>query len=494
MLEEAQTRKEARQSLLTYTKAVGIEDDPALHHRVMIEALQDIEDGKESRTMLFLPPGSAKSTYASILFPSHYMGRFKEQKVIQAGYEVGLASQFGRKVRNLTEQDAYKRIFPEAGLTQDSKARGEWELQNGSSYYACGVGSGVTGRRGDGAIIDDPIKGRKEADSELVRDTTWGWYLADLKTRLKPDAWIVLILTRWHEDDLAGRLLPDDWNGESGRFLCTDGEYWNVICIPAEARDNDILGRKPGEWLWTEWFSPEWWAKTKLSQPPRNWASLYQQIPAPAEGTFFQRDWFWRYDPKKVPEVRKYLSSDFAVTESEDADSTELGIHGTNSEDGVTKLYACLDGWGGKTEPDKWIDEYINLCLRHKPFAEFNEGGVIRRSIEGFLNKRRAARRAFGRTEWITPIGDKQARARALQGMASMGMVGLPNNEYGERVLSDLLKFPASADDHTVDMLSIFAQAIDQAHPAVLTTAPPKEERDAWDKAFDDNESSGWRV
>ena len=266
--QELLIRREARQSLKAYIDLIQPDMPPALHHSILVDRLQDVAEGRIKRLMVFMPPGSAKSTYTSVNFPSWYLGAFAGQKLISASYETGLATQFGRKVRNLTEQDEYKRVFPDAGLTHDSKAKGEWELQNESSYYACGVGAGVTGRRGDGGIIDDPVKGRKEAESETVRQSTWDWYESDFMTRLKPDAWQVIIQTRWHQDDLSGRILPDDWDGENGWVDCGDHGNWFVVCIPAEARANDPLGRAEGEWLWPEWFTPDFWEATKRGLLP----------------------------------------------------------------------------------------------------------------------------------------------------------------------------------------------------------------------------------
>jgi len=502
LLKEQQRRSQARQSLLKYTEQTAIEDAPAAHHRVLIEALQKVEDGEIKQLMVFMPPGSAKSTYASVLFPSHYLGRFEGKKIIKATYEAGLATQFGRKVRNLTEQAEYRRIFPGAGLTADSKAKGEWELENGSSYYACGVGSGVTGRRGDGAIIDDPIKGRKEADSETVRNNCKDWWENDLTTRLKPEAWKVIIQTRWHEDDLAGWMLPEDWDGESGDIDCGDFGVWHVICIPAEARLHDPLDRKPGEWLWPEWFTPDFWEATRRQKSDRVWNSLYQQRPVADEGTFFKRENFWRFDPGKAF-GRSYMTGDFAVTEPEndnDPDFTSLGVHKVSQDDsGEMRLWLCCDGWRGQRTVDDgegggWITNYFGLVKRNKPMCEFAEVGVIRRAIEGLLRRKRRETGARGRIEWVSHIGDKQANARALQDLAELGQVGIANTPMGDEVLNQLLKFPAGKHDDDVDMCALFARVVDEAHPLVKAVPPPKQKRDRWDKAFEEDEGESWRI
>ena len=465
---------DAASSLLKFTEYTFPTYRAGAHHTEIAEALEAVERGELTRLMVFEPPRHGKTELCTRRFPAWYLGKNPAKQIICGTYGADLANDFGRDVRNIIASQEYRNVFPDVSLRQDSQAANRWHTNHGGVYVAVGRGGAATGRGADILNLDDLYKDRQEADSETIREQAWRWYTSVARTRLMPRGSIIYTTTRWHEDDVAGRIL----NGKRA-------SDWRVIEYPAlDEQDNA---------LWPEWYPADVLKEIRDEIPPRDWSALYQQNPTPDTGTFFQREWFWRYD--NAPNVRKYFSSDFAVTESQDADSTELGVHGLVSDNGKMKAYACMDGWGGKTSPDKWIDEYINLCLRHKPAAEFNEAGVIRRSIEGFLAKRKQERRCFGRIEWIAPISDKMARARALQGMASMGMIGLPNNEYGERVLSDLLNFPAGKDDHTVDMLSIFAQAIEQAHPAIITPTKPHAVPDRWDAVFDRAQAvDSWRV
>lgn len=421
-----------------------------------------------------MPPGSAKSTYASVEFPAWYLGRRPQENIIAASHTQELAEHFGRQVRNIIAGPDYKILWGST-LSDDSRSVGRWATSEGGMYFGVGVGSSVTGRRGNLGLIDDPVKGKEAADSKAEKEKTWNWYITDFLTRLKPDAVQVIIQTRWSEDDLAGRILDREYS------------QWEVLSLPMEAQDNDPLGRKVGERLWSDYFTDEMVQQAK--RDPRSWSALYQQNPTPDEGTYFKREWFKWYT-KPPANAHKYLSSDFAVNEDEDADSTEIGIHSV-IPDG--DLYACVDGWGGKKAADIWIEEYLTLVERHKTLCEFNEAGVIRRSIEPFLKKRRQERKVFGRCEWITSIADKAARARSLQSMAACGRVWLPDNEYGNRVLADLLKFPAGADDDTVDMLGLMARAIDQAHPGIAPPAKlgPKP-RDRY--GFDDEPLPNWKT
>lgn len=296
-------RRKARASVLDYANAIEIPGKPAgedpdteffepiestmaQHHRLILETMERVSKTPHGRAMFFMPPGSAKSTYASVVFPSRYLGAEKNRKVILASYGDDLARKMGRRTRSIIRQKRFKGIY-DCTLSSESSAAQEFSLTNGSEYISSGILGGITGNRAHGIIIDDPVKGREQADSPTIRDKTWDAYNDDVKTRLLPGGWIVLIQTRWHEDDLAGRILPEDWKGESGPILCRDGNVWEVVCLQARCEvQNDPLGRKIGEYLWPEWFTEKHWAQFQSNV--RTWTSLYQQLPRPIEGTLFQ--------------------------------------------------------------------------------------------------------------------------------------------------------------------------------------------------------------
>src|SRR5512139_1561728 len=243
--DELIARVSARESLASWIKYRDVGITPALHHELIIRELESVERGEVTRLMLALPPGSAKSTYTSVEFPPWFIGRNPKASIIAASHTLDLAERFGRKARNVVASREFKNVF-EFGIAEDSQAAGKWEATTGAEYFAVGVGGSVTGRRADLGIIDDPVKGREDADSERSRETVWQWYLNDFLTRLKPGARQVLIMTRWHEDDLAGRLLS------------REASKWRVITIPMIAdTENDPLGRKIGERLWADWFTEE---------------------------------------------------------------------------------------------------------------------------------------------------------------------------------------------------------------------------------------------
>ena len=297
-------RRKARTDILDYVQAIDIPGKPigddesesfdlvesaiADHHRLLLTKLDEISKTPHGRMMVFMPPGSAKSTYASVVFPSRYLGEVENRKVILSSYGDDLARKMGRRTRSIIRQPGYQHIF-NAGLVADSQAAQEFALTNGSEYMSCGILSGITGNRANGIIIDDPIKGREQAESETIRNKTWDAYQDDLLTRLVPGGWLVIIQTRWHQDDIAGRILPEDWAGQSGKILCRDGNEWEILCLQARCEiAGDPLGRAHGEYLWPEWFDRKHWAQFEGN--PRTWSALYQQLPVPATGDLFKPD------------------------------------------------------------------------------------------------------------------------------------------------------------------------------------------------------------
>lgn len=483
---ELLNRRKGRRTFADFCRYVSLEDEPAKHHLLICDAVDRIVDGDLRRVMIFMPPGSAKSTYGSVLTPAYFLGRLGNKGVITASYGDTLATRFGRKTRNLIKSPEYRALFPETDLASDSQAKGEWETTQGGFYFATGVGGGVTGRRADLAIIDDPIRGRADADSELIRSKVWDWYLDDLRTRLKPDAAIILIMTRWHEDDLAGRILPESWSGESGLIKAKDGEEWQVICLPAQARDGDILGRQEGEWLWQEWFSPSFWEQTKATATltdARTWNSLYQQTPKSTEGTFFKREWFQRYESGEYPaNVNKYIGTDFAVSEGK-GDFTEFGAFYIDEQSDIW----ITDWWTGRETPNVWIERLLDLVKTHKPLSVFGESGVIRKSVEPFMTARMQARNVYSNIEWIARTQDKAAMARSFQARAAQGKVHIPYTDWGNRLIEQLCAFPAGKHDDTVDACALIGLALDEIIPAQLAKPKPEPTRDMWGRYERDN-------
>lgn len=439
------TRLDGRRSLAKCIEVLAPDTIPARHHRLLLDKMEAVERGEIDRLMVFMPPGSAKSTYASILFPPWFLGRNPQMSVIGASHAGELAERFGRRVRNLVGSSEFRRVFG-FGLSGDNAAAGRWETERGGEYYAVGVDASVTGRRADLGIIDDPVKGRAEADSESIRRRVWDWYKADFWPRLKPGGRIVLIMTRWHEDDLAGRLLAEQSIG---------GERWEVLSLPAEAGADDPLGRAPGELLWPEWFTPQMFAEAK--RDVRNWSALYQQEPTPDSGDYFQKDWIRWYD--QMPDIRTmqtYGASDYAVT----ADGGDYTVHGVIGVDPDDNIYV-LDWWREQTDSNEWIESFLDMMDRWHPLMWAEEQGQILRSLGPFIVKRQMERRVYGYRRAFTSSNDKPTRAQAIRARMAMGKVYFPKlASWSTDLVSELLRFPAGKNDDQVDVLSLIGRML----------------------------------
>lgn len=432
-----------------------IETQQARHHKIILEAMQKCMDTPHGRLMIMAPPGSAKSTYASVVAPTWYLGTQPNRRIILASYGDDLARRHGRRTRQLLRSAEATGIL-QTSLDPQSTAADEFGLLNGSEYIACGIMGGVTGNRAHGLIIDDPVKGREQADSQVIRDRTMDAYEDDLLTRLIPGGWVVIINTRWHEDDICGRILPASWNGESGAIECRDGNTWQVLCIQAECEtQTDPLGRKTGEMLWPEWFDTKHWAQFRLNR--RTWSSLYQQKPSPDEGILFRREDMGTYE--KAPEDMTIIGAcDYAVT-PDGGDWTELGVAGID-KDGSLYL---LDWWRGQVGPEIWIEKQIDLIAKWKPLAWFGETGPIRRATEGRLKQRMIDRQAMVRLEWLPTIGgkDSDARAGSIIATAGMGRLWWPRAAWVGELQRQCLVFPAGAPDDGVDVLALLGRGGD---------------------------------
>lgn len=451
----------ARRSLTDFVDYMGFPPVNARHHQYLVRALEGVVSGECARLMVFMPPGSAKSTIASVYLPAYFLGTHSDRVVITASYNTELAKGFGRRVRRVVADPKWAALF--GGRIETSQSAADnWATTLGGQYYAAGMLAGITGKRADLICIDDPIKGREEADSPTIRNKVWETYKADVRTRLKPGNSIVLIMTRWHEDDLAGRILPEGYAGESGEIEARDGEMWRVISIPAVAEENDVLGREVGDPLWPEWWPPGFFEQEQISQGPRNWASLYQQRPAPEEGAFFERDWIQYFDhlPKSLS---RYGASDFAVT----ADGGDWTVHGIAALDENEDMF-ILDWWRGQTDSGEWVEREIDMAVAHQTVTWFEESGQIIKAVGPLIDRRQRERRAYFHRQQFVSSQDKPTRAQAIRGRMAQRKVFFPRNApWVEPLVSELLTFPSGRYDDQVDVMSLFGRAL-------ATVAAPK--------------------
>lgn len=453
--------RQARNSLLDFTEYTNPAYERAQHHAQIAAKLEAVERGEIDRLMIFMPPRHGKSELASKRFPAWCLGRKPTRQIIAASYNSDLANDFGRNVRNIVAEPEFGQVFPGVSLATDSAAANRMNTNHGGAYVAAGVGTAVTGRGAHIALIDDPFKDREEADSERRRELVWDWYRSTLYTRLMPGGAIVLIQTRWHEDDLAGRLLEQE------------RDQWDVLELPAISDQ--------GKALWPEWYDETALGRIKATIGPREWSALYQQRPQPDEGTFFKREWFGAWD--SLPALRYYGTSDYAVTDG----GGDYTVHRVWGVDHQGNLYR-VDGWRGQTTSDEWIERKLDLIAKHKPLCWFGEGGVIQKAIEPMLKRRMLERRVHCRLEWLPSVSDKPTRARSFQAMAATGRVKFERDAD----LSEFLVFPAGKHDDDVDTASLIGRAIDQAHPAIVKQAQVETvRRPSWRK---EREGGSWKT
>jgi predicted phage terminase large subunit-like protein len=410
----------------------------------LLKELEAISDGSNDRLMVFMPPGSAKSTYGSMLFPPWYMSQHPDHMVIAASHTHELAARWGRKCRNLVSEHSHGLGI---ALADGDSAADRWSLGVGGEYFAAGVGGSVTGRRADLVVIDDPVRSREDADSETIREKTADWYRSDLLTRLKPGGRVVIIQTRWHEDDLSGRLLDAMRKG---------GDQWRVISLPALAGVDDPLGREPGDALWPEWEDADALKRKRAALLPREWSALYQQNPVPEDGDYFKADWIKRYEvaPK---DLRIVGGSDYAVT----SDGGDYTVHLVVGMDTERRPYV-LDMWRGQTSSDVWVDAWCDLVTQWKPIEWGEEKGQINAGVGPFLVRRAIERKAYTYRRGFASRTDKAIRAQSIRGrMAQLGLYVPTDKPWASDLISELLQFPAGKHDDQVDALSLIGQLLD---------------------------------
>jgi predicted phage terminase large subunit-like protein len=480
-------RKRMRESIIGFSENIDIPgaplspDDDTLflpigsstadHHYLLMEALQETMLKEYGRLMVFMPPGSAKSTYCTVVAPTWFMGKFPGSEIILASHNVDLAKHHGSRGRNIVQQPLYMDAF-NGTISKGSSAKENWDLTNGSQYKSFGLLGGATGFRADGLVIDDPVRGRADASSKTVQEKTFSAYKDDLLTRLKPKAWVVLVQTRWDYADLAGRILPKDWNGESGYIMCRDGMMWRVICLPAKIEDgfpDDPLGRKTGEYLWPEWFDERHWLQFEPrpndddSPDEKSWWSLFQQRPRPDTGNQWEAEWTQWYDLGKHPRhLMLFSASDYAVSdeyeEGGDPDYTEHYIGGLDEHGDLW----VIDCWYGRHTPDITIDALLKMAKRRGVRNGYSETGLIRKAIEPQFKARQRIFKHHMAMKYLPTIGNKVARFQSFRGLGAAGKVHIPNCPWGHRLQDQLCDFPSPrTHDDGVDCMSLFGRALD---------------------------------
>ena len=429
-------RRKAQQNLIAFTEYTYPEFSAAEHHHIIGEALQSVEAGECKRLMIFAPPRHTKSELASRRFPAWYIGRNPDKQLIATTYAQDFADDFGHDVRELVKDEQYGKVFPNVLLSPDSKARNKWRTNKRGIYVAAGIDGPLTGRGAHLALIDDPFKNQEEAQSPTQREHVWKWYTSVLRTRLMPGGAIILIMTRWHEDDLAGRLLKQAEKG---------GEQWRVVKLQA---------LHEGRALWPAWYPVQELEAIQSVLTVQEWQSLYQQDPTPDEGIYFKRDWFRRYT-EAPKELAIYMSADYATSEGK-GDFSSIFVWGV---DHLRNVYV-LDYWTEQADSGRWTWETVRLMKQWKPWSFAAESGVIKNTVGPFLMDIMTSEGVSCVMEALATTQNKPAMCQSFRGLQSTGRVYWPALKWADEVIERLLKFPGGTLDDDADACGVFGRFI----------------------------------
>lgn len=422
---------------------------PVKHHHIIAAALQEVENGNYLRLIITMPPRAGKTELASKRYIPWVLGRDAYRHFIFATYNETFACDIGRECREIMKGNVFQQVFPGCELRQGSASAERIQTKEGGIASFVGKGGAITGRGADFLLIDDPVKDREEADSATAREKLWTWFTQVAMTRLMDAASrVVIIMTRWHEDDIIGRLT--DPGNEC--YNAEEAENWRILALPAIAVANDPMGRTVGEPLWPERF-PLAHLEAARRLDPKGFSALFQGNPSPEDGDFFKRDWLTGYKPHELPKnLRIYVSSDHAVSTAQERDATCLLPVGVDEYGTVWVLPDC---WWRREDTDDVVDAMLEMLRRNRPLFWWAEKGHISKSIGPFLRKRMHEESVYCAIIEMTPAKDKRTRAQSIQGRMAMGKVRFPKfAPWWAEAENELLKFPSAKHDDFVDALA----------------------------------------
>jgi predicted phage terminase large subunit-like protein len=436
--EAAKRRERAQKSFMEYVKMMWPGFIHGRHHALMAKKFEGIANGSIKRLIVNMPPRHTKSEFASYLLPSWFLGIFPQKKIIQCSNTAELAVGFGRKVRNLVGSEAYATVFPDVSLRQDSKAAGRWATNKSGEYFAIGVGGTVTGKGADLLIIDDPHSEQEAAQAAgnpEIYQKVYEWYTSGPRQRLQPGGAIVIVMTRWGEQDLTGRVLKDALKREKG-------EDWELIELPA------IL--PSGKPLWPEFWSLEELSALKEELPVSKWNAQYQQKPTGEEGALVKREWWKMWEGERAPQCEFIIQSwDTAFTKSERSDFSACTTWGVFylDEDRNQPNIILLDAYQERLEFPELKEKALELYREWEP-----DSCVIEAKAAGAPLVFELRRMGISVSEY-TPVrgNDKFVRLNSVTDLFKSGKVWAPDMRWAHEVIEQMAAFPNAAHDDLVD-------------------------------------------
>jgi predicted phage terminase large subunit-like protein len=426
---------------------------PALD--LLDQNLMDVADGRCRRLIWTMPPQEGKSQRVSRTFPAWLLARNPDLRVAIASYELGTARRWGRAIRNDITGNPDKFGMQ---VRRDTSSAQEWQIQDhDGGVYSVGVAGALTGRPVDVLIIDDPIKDRAQAESQVYRDRVWDFWTDTARTRFGPETRVIVVLTRWHEDDLAGRLLAGDVRGE-----------WRHVNVPAQADHDpnkgeiDPLGRAPGEYLLSaRGRTPKDWEDTRTDVGSRTWNALYQGRPSPTSGDVWKRQWWRRYGTPPWSQHPTQADAYWVEEFDQLVMSWDMAFKDTKSSD-----YVVGQVWARKGANVYLLDQ-IRKRLSFTDTVKAFQALVGRwpqataKLVEDKANGTAVISTLKSKIPGIiavTPTESKYARANAVSPVIEAGNAFLPESEIAlfdpDELVDEAAGFPNSAHDDQVDATS----------------------------------------
>ncbi len=444
----------ARIDLVDFEIATNPKYDPNFHHELIAKELQHVEtfgDRDYKILIITVPPRHGKSLQCSIDFPAWFLGRNPDKEIITASYSAELAQDFGSKTREKMNSEAYKLIFPEVLLREDEQARGHFRTKEGGGYVAVGVGGPITGRGTDVLLIDDPVKNREEAESEVYRRKIWDWFTSTAFTRLEPKGVVILIMTRWNMLDLAGLILQNDELKNRTK----------VIRFTALAEHDEPPYRKENEALWPARYDLGSLMEIRKTVGPYDWSALYMGSPILTEIQELKTQWIRSIPESQVDamNVRRYLTIDTAMSKKASADYTGFCDNRVNQEN-----YWHLSAWRQKVGPEELVDMMFTLQLRNRYEAIGIERTAYTDGLKPFLDSEQRKRNKFlPLVELKHNETAKEIRIRGLIPRYAAHSV-LHIEGQCKDLEEEMYQFPVGIHDDVLDAVAYQLQLADQPH------------------------------
>jgi predicted phage terminase large subunit-like protein len=440
-------RRECEASLMFYTRLSDPRYEASAVHHLVAERLQGVKEGKTKRLILNMPPQHGKSRLTAVELPTWLLGMKPDRKIVVASYSADLSSRHSKLARARIAEPFYRTLFPECRLVPTDRAAHNWTTTAGGSYKAVGVGGSLTGHGADLVIIDDPFKDFADAHSPTMREKVWEWFLSVAFTRLAPDGAIVIIMTRWHVDDLVGRLLDPERVARFALSGLDTQETWETINLPALALPDDPIDRPMGEALFPEKFDVDRLRGIRQTVGSYMWSALYEGQPVPRGGNYVNAEHFKLIGPNEIPLNLHWMRFwDLAASTKLTADFT-AGVQGALGKDGEFYLRDMAFGrWDWPTARKK-------ICSIGE--AEGVTVGV--EAVGGFKTSFENLRETMPSDIPMREIGadkDKLTRALPWIALAEAGKVFLVSGHWNSEFMLQAEAFPNGKHDDLVDGVS----------------------------------------